>query len=186
MRWASPPERLTGRAVQGQVIQTDIHQETQAGTDLLQDPVGDGLLAGCEQGDSRRPICLTHSRVVSTGQSVTSTILTIIDRHRQCFRAQAFAVAGRAGPVAHEFRDLVADVFRVGFAVTALQVGDDAFEGGIEGGLAPSRFCQVHGRSLATLVPYRIRLSFSWRNAANGCVQVDLVVSGATASTICQ
>ena len=39
-----------GRALQGQVIQADIHQEAQAGLDLLQDALGDGLLARGERG----------------------------------------------------------------------------------------------------------------------------------------
>ncbi len=52
------------------------------------------------------------------------------------FWAQAFALAGRAGPVGHIFADLFADIFRVGLAVTSFQVADHAFESRIERGCA--------------------------------------------------
>ena len=47
MRCASPPESVAGGALQGQVIQANIHQETQAGIDLLEDPFGDRPICAC-------------------------------------------------------------------------------------------------------------------------------------------
>ena len=43
------------RALQGEVVQTDIHQEAQAGLDLFQDALGDSLLARGERRIRCRP-----------------------------------------------------------------------------------------------------------------------------------
>ena len=91
MRWASPPESEAGRALQGQVIQPDIHQEAQPVMDFFQDALGDRLLARGE----RRLLAL-HSCCDPVQRAQHRPVgdlddIGVVDRHRQRFLAQALA-----------------------------------------------------------------------------------------------
>ncbi len=84
-------------------------------------------------------------------------------------------MAGGAGPVAHVFRNLFADIFRVGLAVTALQVADDAFESGIEGGLAAVAVVVMQADFFA-LRAVQDKFLVLGRQILEGLVHVDMVM----------
>ena len=64
------------RALQGQIVQTHIDQEAQAGVDLFHNALRDRLLARGERRILACPDSCAQSRVYSTGQAVTSMMLT--------------------------------------------------------------------------------------------------------------
>ena len=124
MRCASPPESVAGGAIQGQIVQADIHQKAQPRDQLLQDRLRDGRLALGERPRQRR----AKKRCASTtDMRAASAMVLLAHRHGQARGLEALALAGRAGPLGHVLLDHLADMLRA-FLVAPLQVGDDALE----------------------------------------------------------
>ena len=66
------------------------------------------------------------------------------DQHAQRFGAQPRAAAGSAGTLGHIPLNFAAGMVRFGAVVAALQVGDDAFVGGLPGVSAPASGAMPH------------------------------------------
>ncbi len=114
-----------GRAAERQVVQPDIHKETKAFADFLEDRAGDlVLLCGQAVGDGFDPV----QRVLDR-QLHRLADMAVSDAHRQRLVAQTVAAAGVAGPVVLVALEFLADPARVGLAVAPLHVRDHALEG---------------------------------------------------------
>ena len=111
-----------GAAVQGQVVEADVDQELQAFTDFLEDLLGD-LAAAAGQAHAAEVVAGLADWQAGDGRQGA-----LADPHMARFAAQAGAAAVRAGLGAEELGQLLAHGGRLGLAVTALEVGDDALE----------------------------------------------------------
>ncbi len=111
-----------GLAVQGEVVEPDIHQEAQALADLLDD-LGRDFAAPAVQIKRRKEVQRRvhrqpgHLRQVASGDE---------DVARRAIQARAGAIL--AGAVADVLGQFLTNHLRLGFAVAAFQVGQDAFE----------------------------------------------------------
>ena len=124
-----------GRAFQRQVLQAHVVQEAQAAGDLADDPLADGGLGAFQLqvlepvgGLTQRPGADLPDGFVMPGGA--HAYVAGVD-------AQAGALTGGAGAGVLEFGQFIAHVGRIGLAIAALEVVDDALEGtGLGGGLA--------------------------------------------------
>ena len=128
-----PAGQRDARPVEGQVVEPDVDQEAEPGDDLLEQLMGDRPLA---LGRGSRPSPVAQSQSVGDRHRRDVPHVPVADGDRQDLRSQPLAAADRAGPGDHELLELGLDVVRVGLAVAALEVGDDALEGRLVGVLA--------------------------------------------------
>src|SRR5690606_34658738 len=112
-----------GAAAEGQVVEADVDQEAQALLDLLEDLLGDAGLLALEL-EIAEVLPGVADRHVRDGRQVAA-----VDQHVAGVLAQARALTGGAGLGAEEARQVLAHHLRLGFAVTALHVGQNALEG---------------------------------------------------------
>ncbi|OPY13164.1 MAG: hypothetical protein A4E69_01774 [Syntrophus sp. PtaB.Bin138] len=109
-------------AVQGEVIETNIHQEVEPFTDLLEDAAGD-LRLFFREGESIEKGQGVHD---GEGGYLADILAPNPDEQRLLF--QAGAVAGGAGHDIHELFQLFPHLLRIGFPVPSLQVVQHPFE----------------------------------------------------------
>ncbi len=116
-----------GAAVQRQVVEADFDEEVEAGANLLEHLVGDGLLARVERrlgaGERREPLL----RLEDAQRGCLRDVL-VADAHRARLWLEARALAGRAGHRRHVALELLAHVLGIGLFVAARQVADHALE----------------------------------------------------------
>ena len=125
MRWLSPPDSVPERASQRQIVEPDIDQERQAFSDFLQDAFGDLVALGIELcRQSLEPVMRS-----AHGKFGDFADMLHVDLHREGFRFQPVAVAGRAGLGCHKAGDFLARPFALGLAIAPLEIADHAFEG---------------------------------------------------------
>ena len=113
-----------GRALERQVAHAHVVEEAQPLVDLAQDQPRD-LALGLRQLELLEPLDRAprrHARELVDAEPA--------HLHRQRLRPQPRALALRAGPQGHVLLDLLARPVRVRLAVAALEVRDDALEGG--------------------------------------------------------
>jgi hypothetical protein len=119
------------RAVECQVLETDVVQEREPAHDLLDDPVGDRRFLAVEPNAAKelhRPLERQAGDLVDrTGR------VALADLDEARLAPQARAVALRAGLVVEVLRELFAHHHRIGLAVASLEVGQDALEGVLAG-----------------------------------------------------
>ena len=113
-----------GGARERQVFETHIDQEGQPLANLLQDPAGDLVLLAVS---AVRQLAEPFMRIPHR-QARGVADIGAGDLHRQRFRLQTLAFAGRARRLAHVAADLLARPVALGFLVAAFQIGDDALE----------------------------------------------------------
>ena len=150
------------RPVERQVVEAHVEQEAEAGVDLLEDEPRDRHVA-LGQLQVEQVLGQLADRLGAVGGD-----RLVVDRDRERDRLEARALAGRAGHLAHEARELLPARVRLGLGVAALHVGDRALEVRVVGPLA----------AVAVLVPdvdllvqaVQQRLLAPWRAAApTGC-----------------
>src|SRR4029434_2529242 len=115
----------TGGAVEGQVVEADVHQEAEALADLLEDAPGDRGLALGQRQVVEEPARVLDSLAHHLGDGPTR------DLDAERLRPQARAPAGRARPLGHELLDLGAGILGRALAVPALERLDDALEAAV-------------------------------------------------------
>src|SRR5256712_2341943 len=132
LRLASGERRR--RAVDGEVVESDVDEEAEPGAYLLQHLLRDLPLARSEAGRLLRGLSpagllleradplerLAHRERGDLGDVLSS------HGHREGLGLEAFSLARRAGSLAHVALDVGADVVRGRLAVLALEPGDDA------------------------------------------------------------
>jgi hypothetical protein len=120
-----------GRPGQGQVVEADIEQELHPLAHFLEDAVGDHVLPIAQFERSHG----LHR--VANGQ--TAQLVDVPSTHGdgQRFGLEARSLARGAVDLAHVLLDLLAGPIRLGFAVPALQPGDDPLEQSFVGTGAP-------------------------------------------------
>nr|BFE75168.1 hypothetical protein GCM10020092_084690 [Actinoplanes digitatis] len=120
---------MPAAAVEGQVVQADVDQEPQPRVDLLEDPLGDHLLA-VGQLDRRQQLgALADGQVADLGDALAG------DGDREDLGLEPGAAAARARDVAHVALVLVARPVALGVAVPALDPLHHALEAGVVGAL---------------------------------------------------
>ena len=121
------PREGLGRAVQRQVLQADVVQESQAVDDLAHDPFAD-----------RGPVARQHQGVEPLKRIAQGPVRHLPDRaigaartypHMAGVQAQTCALAGRADTRIAVFGQFFADMRRIGLFPAPLEVGDHALEG---------------------------------------------------------
>ena len=123
------PGQGAGGPGQRQVVEPHIDQEPQALADLLEEPLGDHLLAfGQLQG-------VDEGAGVADRQIGELGDVEPVDRDGERLGLEAGALAGSARDLAHELLELVALGVGFGLLVTTLDVGDHALVGGVVGAL---------------------------------------------------
>jgi hypothetical protein len=114
------------RAVERQVVEADVDQELQAIADFLEHLLGDlRLVAGKFQ---RQKIVACILQWLTTDFVQGTCMVFAADAYVACFFAQTAALAGRAGLIADQSRQILANGERVGFLVAAFEVNHDAFK----------------------------------------------------------
>ena len=106
--------------VDGDVVEPDVVEETETLLDLLDHLACDGLLALAELQRVEAPQRRTDAVLAELGD------VHPVDGHREVFRFEARAVAGRARLLHHQALDLLLDPLGLGLAVPPLQVVDHA------------------------------------------------------------
>src|SRR5262245_45312220 len=114
-----------GGAVERQVVEPDVHQETQALADLLEDASGNRGLALGQRQVVEEPARVLDGLAHHVGDGPPR------DLHAERLGPQARAPAGRARPLGHELLDLRARVLGRALAVPALERLDDALEAAV-------------------------------------------------------
>ena len=130
IRCASPPARVALAAVERQVVEAHVEQEAEAGVDLLEYEPRDRHVA-VGQLQVEQVLGQLADRLGAVGGD-----RLVVDRDRERDRLEARALAGRAGHLAHEARELLPARVRLGLGVAALHVGDRALEVRVVGPLA--------------------------------------------------
>ena len=124
MRWASPPRERRAAAVEREVVEADVEQEARGG-------------ARSRAAAPRRSCCCAPVSVSAVQWSCACAhghARDVGDRrlppttHGAALGAQARAVAGVAGRLAHELRVVLAHRLGAGLAVAAHRAGEDALE----------------------------------------------------------
>ncbi len=112
----------TGRAAQGEVAEAHVHEEPEAFTYLLHDPLGDDPLARRELDTLEESLRVRHAE--------PGELVDVLVPHGdgQSLGPEPRAIALRARHVAHELLDLLAPVLRVGLRVAPLEVPHHAVE----------------------------------------------------------
>ena len=119
-------QRLAG-AIERQVIEPHVDEEAKPGRDLLQDLAGDGSLALRQPlGQMGDPLAGRRDRQLGDMPDVPA-----VDRDGEDLRLEPPSLASRARPGDHVALQLRLDEVRVRLAEAALQIGNDAFEGGV-------------------------------------------------------
>ena len=111
-----------GATGQGQVVQPDIDQKTQALADFLEDGPGDLRMAAAQVQRCHLLLGFAHRGADQLGQA------TPVDLYMPRRPVQALAVAIRAGLVGEVFGQLLAHRDGIGLAIAALHVRDDPLE----------------------------------------------------------
>ena len=119
-----------GRAREREVVEPDGEQEAHAGVDLLDDPLGDDVVALGEHEGVEELGGVADAEVADLGDGPAA------DLDGEAEGLEALAVAGRARRLAHPALDLLAHVVGLGLGVAALEVRDDALEAGVVGARA--------------------------------------------------
>ncbi len=143
LRGEADPLRLAtgerpGRAPEREVVEPDVDEEPQALADLLQQPLGDHVLA------LREVDVVDEREGLADGQPGELRDVEATHRDRQRLRPQAHPFAGTARDLAHELLEPLALRLRIRLLVTPLDVGHDAFEGGVVRALAPVPVLVAH------------------------------------------
>ncbi len=113
------------RPIDGQVIEPDVDQEANPGTDLLEHLARDLALTLRQAiGQHLGPLERLGNRQLSDLGDVSA-----VDGHAERLGLQARAGARRARPGNHVALELVLDPFRVRLAVAPLEIGQQPFEG---------------------------------------------------------
>ena len=136
-----------GGAGERQIVEPDIDEEVQPLADLLQDADGDlVLLPGQRLGQVGEP-----GERAADGEVGHRRNVERVELDRQRLGLQPLAAAGLAGLGRVVALDLLAHPCRVGLAIAALEIGDDAFEG-LGGAVGPEAVIVVEG-DLSSPVP---------------------------------
>ncbi len=160
-------------AVQGQVVEPDVDEESEPRPDLLEHLDRDLVLARVE---ALREAVVPRERIGHRAARRLDDVPTR-DRHGQRLRLQAHAVAGRTRLVRHVALVLGPHRLGAGLAIASGQVRDHALEGGLEDvGVAVARPV-LHVDALA-LVPVQQDLARLLREVADGNVRPEAVVLG--------
>ncbi len=119
-------------AVDGQVVQPDIDEETEAREDLLENLPGDGPLA------VRQPVreTLRPSQRIGHGEARHVRDVAPLDGDGQRLRLEPLAPAGLAGTLHHELLELALDPLRLRLAVAPLEVRQQPLERRVVGAAA--------------------------------------------------
>ncbi|MDH6227518.1 hypothetical protein M2169_004488 [Streptomyces sp. MJP52] len=112
-----------GGAVEREVVQADVDQEAEPLVDLLEDALGDLLLAAGQLEPGQEVGALADGQGGDLGDRLP------VHRDRQDDRLQAGALAGGAGHLAHVALEALPAVVRLGVLVAALDERDGALEG---------------------------------------------------------
>ena len=112
-----------GRAVEREVVEADVDEEAQPLVDLLEDPLGDLLVARVELQLAQ------EVRAVADGHRGDLGDGLLHHRDREDDRLQARALTGGAGHLAHVALEALAAGVALGLAVPPLDERDGAFEG---------------------------------------------------------
>ena len=110
-----------GRSVQGEVVEADVDQELKPGSDLLQHPFGDHVLALGEVD------VLQEVELLADGARGEVPDVDAAERHRQRLRLQPRSLARPARDLPHVLLQPLPLAVRFRLAVPALQDGDDPF-----------------------------------------------------------
>ena len=113
-----------GRAVQREIRQADIVQESKPGVDFLEDEAGYFEFGGIEFETFEKGLSFFYIHLGDFDDGGGA------DPYAECFGAEACTVAAVAGLLEHELFELLADPFALGFAVAPLDIGEYAFEFG--------------------------------------------------------
>ncbi len=111
-------------AVQREVVQADVHQELQPLVDLLEDPLGDLLLAGVELHLAQEVGAVADRHGRDLGDRAA------LDRDGEDDRLQARALTGRAGHLAHVALEALAAAVALRLLVAPLDERHGALERG--------------------------------------------------------
>lgn len=123
MRWASPPDRVAGGAVEREVVETDVHEEAEPLVDLLEDPLGDLLVAGVEAHPPQEVRALADRHGGDLGDGL------LHHRHGEHDRLEPRALTGRAGHLAHVALEALAAGVALRLRVPPLDERHGALEG---------------------------------------------------------
>ena len=115
----------SGRAVEREVVEADLHHEVQAGADLLQDLSCDRLFALAERR-LRSGEALGPSVSIDDAHRCDRCDVLFVDSDGERLGLEPGPAARRARVRRHVALDLAADVVGVGFLVAPLEVRDDA------------------------------------------------------------
>ncbi len=111
-----------GRAVERQIVQPNVDQKLQPGTNLLDDLFGDGEALAAQAQLVKKAHRLAQRLAGDAVQGLSA------NEHIPRLTADACALAGRARLAVEITRQLLTDHGGVGLAVAPLEVGDDALE----------------------------------------------------------
>ena len=128
-----------GAAGEGEVVEADVVEESQAVADFFEDFGSDCPARAAEIEVVRPALCVGDGPAVDVGQGGA------VDVNVAGGAVEAGAVAGGAFAVVEELADFVADVGFVGLAVAAVHGGDDAFEGSFAQAHRAARANARHG-----------------------------------------
>ncbi len=112
-----------GRPVQCQVIHTHIHEETQPLPDLLEDALGDELLALAESHRGEKLMGIAHRHAGHVGDRPAGHL------HGQTLRLETVAATGRAGMKAHVLLHVLPQIAGRRLVIPAAQHRDHPLEG---------------------------------------------------------
>src|SRR5437867_5204010 len=119
------PRQRAGRTVERQVVETNVNQEAEALTDLLEDAPGDRGLAL-----RQRETVEEYGRLLDgLPHDLRDRVTRDLDAER--LGPQARTPARRARPLGHELLDLGSGLLGRGLAVPALERLDDALEAAV-------------------------------------------------------
>ncbi len=132
-----------GGPVEGEVVEADVEQEVEPLLDLLEHPLADLALAHRQVEGAQVLRGLVDRQRADLGD-VLAAVLAAAEGDRHRHRLEPAALAGRARHLAHEALEAVAAGVGLGLAVAALDVGADAFVGGVVGALAAVAVLAAH------------------------------------------